>query len=127
MPGTTNAIESTAMHDNLPVSFDAIERQLQAYNTHDANAFAASFTEDVVIEDLDGAVLMRGRDEVRSRYAELFAAQPDRQAEIVSRMRVGSYVVDEERITGVGDEGMHALAIYRIDADGLIDRVRFVR
>ena len=45
MPGTTNAIESTAMHDNLPVSFDAIERQLQAYNTHDANAFAASFTE----------------------------------------------------------------------------------
>ncbi len=115
------------MRHNRPVSIDAIERQLQAYNAHDADGFAASFTEDVEIEDLDGAVLMRGRDQVRSRYAELFAAQPDRQAEIVSRMRVGACVVDEERITGVGNEGLHALAIYRIAADGLIDRVRFIR
>jgi uncharacterized protein (TIGR02246 family) len=75
------------MRDNRRVSIDATDRQLQAYNAHDADGFAASFAEDVVIEDLDGAVLMRGRDEVHSRYAELFAAQPDRQAEIVSRMR----------------------------------------
>ena len=77
------------MRDNRPVGIDAIERQLEAYNAHDAYAFAASFTEDGVIEDRDGAVLMRSRDQVRSRYAELFAAQPDRKAEIVSRMRVG--------------------------------------
>jgi hypothetical protein len=35
--------------------------------------------------------------------------------------------VDEERVTGGPDGDVHAVAIYRIDADGLIDRVRFLR
>jgi hypothetical protein len=48
-------------------------------------------------------------------------------AEIVGRIRVGSYVVDEERITGGSGEHVHAVAIYRLDDGGLIDRVRLLR
>jgi hypothetical protein len=34
---------------------------------------------------------------------------------------------NEERVTGGPGRDMHAVAIYRLDSDGSIDRVRFLR
>jgi hypothetical protein len=42
-------------------------------------------------------------------------------------MRVGSYIVDEEHVLGRPEGDVHTIAIYRLDADGLIDCVRFLR
>jgi hypothetical protein len=70
---------------------------------------------------------MNGRDQMRERYGRLFDGSPDLHAEILTRIRVGSYVVDEERVTGRPDGDLHAVAVYRLDGDGLIDRVRFLR
>jgi hypothetical protein len=41
-------------------------------------------------------------------------------------MVIGSWVIDEERVTGRGPEPIHAAAIYEIK-DGRIARVRFLR
>jgi len=106
---------------------DAVERQVRAYNERNLEEFLACYAEDVVVEDGDGAILMSGREEMRERYGRLFASSPDLHGEIVTRIRIGSYVVDEERITGRPDGELHAVAIYRLDGDGLIDRVRFLR
>jgi hypothetical protein len=106
---------------------DAVERQVRAYNERNLDQFLGCYAEDVVFEDGDGAVLMRGREEVRERYGRLFASSPNLHGEIVTRIRIGSYVVDEERITGRPDGDAHAVAIYRLDGDGLIDRVRLLR
>jgi hypothetical protein len=106
---------------------DAVERQVRAYNEGDLEEFVACYAEDVVFEDGDGNALMSGRAEMRERYGRLFASAPSLHGEIVTRIRVGSYVVDEERITGRPDGEVHAVAIYRLDGDGLIDRVRFLR
>lgn len=106
---------------------DTVERQLQAYNARDADAFAACYAKDVVIEELDGDVVMRGREEVRRLYGEMFAAHPRLHAEIRSRIRVGSWVVDEERVEGLEEDEVHVVAIYRFAENGLIDRVRFLR
>jgi hypothetical protein len=105
---------------------DAVDRQVLAYNAGDVDAFIACYAEGVVVEAGDGAVVMSGREEMRDRYSGLFAGSPNLRAEIVTRIRVGPYVVDEERITGRRDGDAHAVAIYRLDADGLIDRVRFL-
>jgi len=105
---------------------DAVERQLQAYNARDADAFAACYAHDVVVERLDGETLMRGREEVRRLYGELFAAHPKLHAEIRSRVRVGAWVVDEERVEGLEEGEVHAVAIYRLAGNGLIERVRFL-
>lgn len=105
---------------------DAVERQLQAYNGRDADAFAACYAKDVVIENLGGDVVMRGREEVRRLYGQLFEAHPELHAEISSRIRVGDWVVDEERVEGLEEGGVHAVAIYRLGKDGLIGHVRFV-
>jgi hypothetical protein len=106
---------------------DAVERQVQACNERNLDEFVDSYTEAVVIENGEGEVLMSGRDEMRDRYGPLFAGSPRLHGEIVTRIRVGSYVVDEERITGGPAGDVHAVAIYRIDGDGLIDRVWFLR
>jgi hypothetical protein len=106
---------------------DAAQRQLEAYNAHDVEAFVGCYAEAVVIEDADGGVVASGRDEMRKRYGNLFESHPDLHAEIPSRIRVGSFVVDEELISeGPGAE-LHAVAIYRLDGDGLIDRGRYLR
>jgi hypothetical protein len=105
---------------------DAVERQLQAYNARDADAFAACYARDVVVERLDGETLMRGREEVRRLYREMFESHPALHAEISSRIRVGNWVVDEERVEGLEEGEVHAVAVYRLGEDGLIDRVRFL-
>jgi hypothetical protein len=105
----------------------AVERLVRAYNERDLDEFVACHAEGVVVEDGDGAVLMRGREEMRERYGRLFASSPNLHVEIVTRIRVGSYVVDEERIIGRPDGDAHAVAVYRLDGDGLIDRLRILR
>jgi hypothetical protein len=106
---------------------NAVERQVRAYNAHDLDEFIACYAETVLVEDADGRVLINGREAMREHYGRLFEASPNLQAEIVSRMRVGSYVIDKEYVRGRPDGDLHAVAIYRIDERGLIDRVRFIR
>ena len=108
------------------MTLDAVERQLDAYNARDAEAFAACYAEDVVVLDGDGDELMRGRDVVLDAYASMFARSPNLRAEVRHRLRVGPFVVDEERVTGTPRGDLHAIAIYRLSPGGLIDRVQFL-
>jgi hypothetical protein len=106
---------------------DSVERQLTAYNARDLDGFVTCYAEAVVIEDADGAVRTSGREAMRTRYRPVFAGFPELHADVVTRIRVGSYVVDEERVTGGPGGPVHAIAIYRLDDAGAIDRVRFLR
>ena len=86
------------------------------------------YTQDCVIEDGSGARLLTGHAEMRPRYEALFASSPNLHCEIASRVCIGTYVIDEERITGRVPDLRHAVVIYRVDAaSGLISHVRFVR
>ena len=106
---------------------DAVERQVRAYNARDLEGFVASYAQGVVVEDAEGKPLLTGHDELKERYRRLFADSPSLRAEIVNRIRIGSYVIDEERVSGLPEGGLHAVAIYRLDDAGLIDLVRFLR
>lgn len=105
---------------------DPVQAQLEAYNARDLERFVACYTEDVRIEDGAGNLMMQGHDAMRERYGPMFAQNPDLHCRIVSRIRIGEYVVDEERITGRGPAEVHAVAIYRLQGDH-IAHVRFLR
>lgn len=105
---------------------DAVERQLEAYNRRDAGAFAECFSLGVVVEGADGTVTMRGRDELHDAYGSFFAANPDLHADVLTRIRIGRFVVDEELLTGRPSGDLRAVAIYHLDDIGLIDQVRFL-
>lgn len=83
--------------------------------------------EQVGFEDAEGKLQTIGRDELQQQYGELFEQSPNLRAEIPTRIRVGSWVVDEELVSGFPGGDVHVVAIYRLDQDGLIDRVRFLR
>ena len=108
--------------------FDPVAAQLAAYNALDIDAFMVCYTPDCVIEDGEGTRIMSGHTDMRPRYQALFANSPNLHCEIVSRIRIGDYVIDEERITGRVPDLRRAVVIYRVEkASGLISHVRFLR
>jgi hypothetical protein len=109
-----------------PEPTDPTEGQLVAYNARDVDAFVPWFTEDVIVEDAMGARIVTGHDELRARYGPMFAKYPALHAAILSRIRVGEFVLHEESVTGRQPEPEHVVAIYRVRG-GLIDHVRFIR
>lgn len=105
----------------------AAQRQLDAYNAHDIDAFVACYTDDVEVFDLpSGALRMKGRAALRESYGRMFATTPDLYAALVARSTVGRFSFDREVVTGRGDAPIHAMATYEVDDDGLISRVWFV-
>ena len=106
---------------------DLVQRQLDAYNAQDLDAFVATYAPDCVIADLNGAVTQNGREAIRARYAAMFAEFPHNKARVVSRVALGDVVIDHEAVSRSPD-GPHfeALAIYTVK-DGLIARVDFVK
>ena len=105
----------------------AAQRQLDAYNAHDIDAFAACYTPDVQWFDLrTGECLGQGRALLHERYGEMFRAWPDVHATLTSRSVVGSVAFDREVVTGRGPTPLHAMAVYDVDAEGLIAKVWFV-
>lgn len=99
---------------------------MEAYNARDLDRFLAVYSSEVVIEDGAGNLLMHGLEAMRRHYGTMFATCPELHCRVISRIRCGEYVVDEERITGRGPAERHAVAIYRVE-NGQIVHVRFLR
>ena len=103
-----------------------VDRMLAALNAHDLEAFVACYATDATIEDGDDRVLARGRAEIRGRYGPMFAEFPMLRVEPLGRWEVGSYVVQEERVSGRAAEPERHIAVYRL-AGGTIVRERLLR
>ena len=105
-----------------------VQAQLEAYNAHDLDAFAATYADGVELMELPNDVFVRGIAQLRERYAKPFA-DPTLHAEVVNRMVVGNTVVDHERVRRTFPDGpgtMEAIAIYVVE-NGKITRVWFRR
>ncbi|MHA7290024.1 ester cyclase [Arthrobacter sp. MDT3-24] len=59
------------------MSADAIARAIEAANTHDAKAFAATYAADAVVHDPLYPQPLKGRDAVEQDMVELLRAFPD--------------------------------------------------
>lgn len=111
----------------MSASADLIQRQLDAYNAHDIEAFMACYAEDAQLAGLNGAVTQAGHDAIRARHLDLFAQHPQNRAELANRIDLGTTVIDHERVERVpGGERFEVAAIYTI-SDGRIARVDFAR
>jgi hypothetical protein len=100
---------------------DVVSRQVDAYNAADLDGFLACYAPTVVIRSGDGVVLNEGLEAMRESYADWFGSLPGLHAEIVTRVELGSWVVDEEHVTAEGLD-LRALVAYRVRED-LIEHV----
>ena len=66
-----------------------VERQVEAFNAHDLEAFCACYSEDVLVIDGDGNEMLRGMAAFRERYRQQF--EGDAAGKIGGRLSAGSW------------------------------------
>jgi uncharacterized protein (TIGR02246 family) len=104
-----------------------VQKQLDAYNDQDLDAYVTFFAEDCVVSGLNGTPSETSREAIKARYAKAFAQFPQNRAVLKNRIAVGNTVVDHERvIRAPGGEEFEIIAIYTF-RDGLIARVDFAK
>jgi hypothetical protein len=104
---------------------EVVQRQLEAYNARDLERFAATYAESITIyrlPALEPAIV--GQAKLREVYTARFSS-PDLHAEIVNRIVLGNKVIDHERVRGIKETPIEAVAAYEVE-DGLIARVWFL-
>lgn len=94
---------------------ELVQRQVDAFNARDTDAFLACYATDAVIRHGDGRVLMTGHEEMRAFYRPVFD-DPQLRAEVTGRLQAGDWVVDEERSVATGSS-FHGLVAYQIRED----------
>ena len=104
---------------------DPVQRQLEAYNAHDLERFVAQYCEDIrVFRPPNDVPVLSGVSAFSNHYASNRFTLPNLHAEVVNRMVAGNIVVDHERITGLQDGILEAIAVYLVE-DGRIRTVWF--
>jgi hypothetical protein len=104
-----------------------VEAQLAAYNRHDVEAFLNEYAAGAVLYDFADRVLQSGTEEIRQRYATVFAESPEGRVTVSSRIVQGDFVIDHETVTGLPTgRSLTAVVIYEIHARK-IQRVWFIR
>ena len=108
-------------------NIDIAQKQLDAYNAQDLDAYVNFFTEDCVVSALGGTPTETSRAAIKARYAKAFAQFPQNKAVLKNRIAVGNSVVDHELvIRAPGGEQFEIIAIYTF-RDGLIACVDFAK
>lgn len=111
----------------MSASAELVQRQLDAYNKQDIEAFLACYAEDAVLATFNGGVTFSGLAAIRKRHEDLFYEFPKNHAKLANRIDLGTTVIDHEQVErSPGGERFEVAAIYTIKA-GKIVRVDFAR
>ena len=115
----------------MSTASELIDEQLVAYRARNLDDFLSFYSTEVLIEDGDGNVVMRGREAMRESYGPFFSASPNLHLEIPRRIEIGEFVIDDELIDGIIVDGslqpqQHVVTIYRV-TNSLISHVTFIR
>jgi hypothetical protein len=111
----------------VSASAELVQRQLDAYNHQDIEAFLVCYAEDAVLAGFNGEITHRGLAAIRKRHEDLFFEFPKNHAKLANRIDLGSTVIDHEQVErGPGGDKFEVAAIYTIKS-GKIIRVDFAR
>ena len=99
---------------------DLVQRQLDAYNARNLEAFCICFANDVQVFRPPA---MTPSISGKAAFAEFYATQrfnlPALRAELLNRIVLGNKVIDHERIYGVREQPFEMAVVFDI-RDGLI-------
>lgn len=102
-----------------------VQRQLNAYNARNLEAFLDTYSDDVELYNFPNQLTQKGKEEMRKRYGPMFESTPNLYCELVNRIVMGNTVFDQEKVRR-GSNTIHAVAIYEV-RQGKIRKVTFVR
>ena len=103
---------------------DIVQEQLEAYNARDLERFAATYSDAIRIYRLPAAEpAIVGKAQLAETYRKRFSS-PSLHADIVNRIVLGNKVIDHERVVGIKEVPIEAVAVYEV-VSGLIETVWF--
>ncbi|HEX9391168.1 MAG TPA: nuclear transport factor 2 family protein [Usitatibacteraceae bacterium] len=94
-----------------------VQRQLDAYNGRDIDAFMTNWAEDAQFFEHPATLLASGAAAIRERHLLRFK-EPNLHGKLIKRIAVGNKVVDQELVTRTFPEGtgtIEVIAIYEIE------------
>jgi hypothetical protein len=104
---------------------DIVQRQVEAYNNRDLDAFVAAYSDGVEIFRMPAAEpALSGKKQLAEFYASQRFNIIGLKAEILNRIVSGNKVVDHERVHGLRSDPVELIAVYDV-VDGFIRRVWF--
>ncbi len=115
------------IEENIVKPQDLVQKQLEAYNTGNIEAFLEPYAEDVEIYDFPNTLINKGKDKIRPIYASLFAKYKKLHCKLVNRIVQGNTIIDQENVTFTeGGRVYGAIAIYKIK-NNKIAKVYFIQ
>ncbi|MFN3754849.1 amidohydrolase family protein [Flavobacterium sp.] len=112
--------------DLIPETPEALaQRQLNAYNVRNIEAFLEPYADDVEIYNYPNELQSKGKEMMRQGYAAMFQSVTNLHCELKERIVQGNIVIDKERVQ-FGDKFIEAVAIYHIE-NGKIKKVYFIQ
>lgn len=103
------------------------QKQLNAYNMGNIDAFVSCYAEDVEVYAFPDQLLYKGRETMRKNYGTFFENNPQLHCRLENRIIHGNRIIDHEYINGLEDRGdFRAVAVYEVE-NGLIRKVWFFR
>jgi hypothetical protein len=101
-----------------------VHRHVEAMSSRDIDAFMTDLAVSVRLINRDGAAMLDGTDAVHEMYEGVFSGNPELKVELMDRMSVGQWVVDEHLTTGfTNGSQVHAVRVYRVE-DGKIQSIQ---
>lgn len=92
---------------------DVVDTQVDAFNSHNVEAFITTYAEDCVVSGVRGSSGdIRGREAMRAHYQRRLA-QPGLRADILQRAVMGCWIVDHEIVYTAGDPE-EAVVVYEV-------------
>jgi uncharacterized protein (TIGR02246 family) len=98
-----------------------VQRQLEAYNARDLEAFLACYADDAKLWRAPDTITESGKEALRARYRRRFDGAPALHATILARIVFDRFVVDHERVTGVPEGVLETVVTYEVIGDRIVN------
>ncbi len=107
---------------------EIVQKQLSAYNEKNLIQFSECYHDDVECYRIDNSPICKGKKSFNLMYENLFLTSPLLHCQVIKRIILDQFVIDEELITGIKNrtEELHVAVIYGF-RDRLIEKVWIVK
>ena len=97
-----------------------VHRHVEAQGRRDIAAFMADCAAGIRVLNANGETVLEGLDAFRTMYAGIFSRNLELKTDLIDRISVGPWVIDEQLLTGFADGSqMHIARVYHVE-DGKI-------
>jgi len=119
-----NGVMSTPAETLTETPEELVQRQVNAYNFRNIEAFLDTYSDDVEVYSFPNTLEYKGKETTRKEYGSMFERITNLHCQIVNRIVDGNHVIDREHVR-FRDKWIDGTAIYVVEK-GKIAKVYFL-